>query len=436
MQVDSSQNWRPSTQSRKGPKKGDSLRKYMARWLFDNQIGISSGLIATLFVTHICMARARPYTSRFFNLSYYNSYTGKYAAGHNDFFFISFCIVLFAGIRAAFMKYVLVPLATVSGTTTRKNVTKFSEQGWIFTYYTIFCPLGMYIYYKSPYFLNMEELWTSWPQRELNGLTKAYILAEGAYYVKEIVVLHIQGRRKDYWEMMGHHVVTVGLIYVSYAYHQTRVGHLILMLMDFIDLVLPLAKCLKYLGFTTLCDIMFGVFVVSWLFTRHVFYLLTCWSVYSDIPRLITPACYKGTADQLEGPLPLPNGWSHLLEPFRDLAGTVCFNNNMMFGFLCFLLFIQILQIMWSISIFRIVVRVLQGNNAEDVRSDMEDEEEEQQEKILDYNEAKPLEEEEFGGENIVLTERDRRTSIKGTTTGVSFPGQNRRKQFLNRMRM
>lgn len=88
----------------------------------------------------------------------------------------------------------------------------------------------------------MEELWTSWPQRELNGLTKAYILAEGAYYVKEIVVLHIQGRRKDYWEMMGHHVVTVGLIYVSYAYHQTRVGHLILMLMDFIDLVLPVSQ--------------------------------------------------------------------------------------------------------------------------------------------------------------------------------------------------
>ena len=179
---------------------------------------------------------------------------------------------------------------------------------------------------------------------------------------------------------------------------------------------------------------MFGVFVVSWLFTRHVFYLLTCWSVYSDLPRLIIPACYKGTADQLEGPLPLLTGWSHLLEPFGDLAGTVCFNNNMMFGFLYFLLFIQVLQIMWSVSIIRIVIRVLQGNNAEDVRSDMEDEEEEEQQQ--EEHISKLLGKEEVGVENIVLTGRNRRSSIKGTATGVSFRGKNTRKQFLNRMRM
>src|SRR4051794_36490294 len=95
------------------------------------------------------------------------------------------------------------------------------------------------MYIQSPYFLNNSSLWTNWPERELSGLMKTYILAQWSYYIQQIVVLHIEDRRKDHWQMLIHHIVTIALISASYAYHQTRVGHLILVLMDFIDLVFP-----------------------------------------------------------------------------------------------------------------------------------------------------------------------------------------------------
>ncbi|TVY62264.1 Sphingosine N-acyltransferase-like protein FUM18 [Lachnellula suecica] len=377
------------------------------------------------------MSKARPFTSKFFTLSYYNTNTGNYAAGFDDSYFVIFCIVLFTGLRAGLMDYILAPLAKHWGISKKKDITRFSEQGWMLIYYNVLCPLGMHLYYNSPYFLNMAELWTNWPQRELSGLMKAYILAQWSYCIQEVFVINIEDRRKDHWQMLTHHFVTIFLITASYSYHQTRVGSLILMQMDFIDLVLPLAKCLKYLGYTTICDIVFGVFIVSWLLTRHVFYMMTCWSVYSDLPRTITPACYSGTADNLQGPFPAPqHGWSHLLSPFRQPAGTVCWNDNIMSGFLACLLFLQAIMILWSVFIIRVAMRVLSGGSAEDVRSDVEDEEEEE---LLPF-------EEEVGVEDIDLKAWERRMSVKrggvanSTTSGISIPGHSDAKDLLNRI--
>lgn len=151
---------------------------------------------------------------------------------------------------------------------------------------------------------------------------------------------------------------------------------------------LQLAKCLKYVGFTTVCDVIFGVFLFTWFWTRHIFYLMICWSVYSDLPRVIgTPACYRGAAGHLEGPLPAPaKGWSYLLEPLHDPEGMVCFDDFIRTGFLIFLLALEIVICVWSLFIIRVSIRVLKGGSAEDVRSDdergeeMELEEEKEQE--------------------------------------------------------
>ena len=41
------------------------------------------------------------------------------------------------------MEYVLAPLAKLQGITSRKNMTRFSEQAWLLVYYIVFWPLGM-----------------------------------------------------------------------------------------------------------------------------------------------------------------------------------------------------------------------------------------------------------------------------------------------------
>lgn len=168
--------------------------------------------------------------------------------------------------------------------------------------------------------------------------------------------------------------------------------------------------------------------------------MMTCWSIYSDLPRIVAPACYSGTANDLKGPLPVPSGWSHIIDPFFNSSGTVCWDNTIMYGFLGYLLVLQGMMILWSTFIAQVVVRVLQGNGADDVRSDGEDGEEEEVEEADEDEKARlyaaePLEQ-EVGVEDIDLKAWERRSGVKRSTgaSGVSLPGHSDRKELLNRI--
>ncbi|KAJ0158822.1 Sphingosine N-acyltransferase lag1 [Colletotrichum tanaceti] len=414
----------------------DSRRRRLVQWLFDNQINLAFHTIAPLLIAHICVPAARPYTSKFLQLSYYNATTGQYGAGHDDLCFVGFCVVLLIGIRAALMRHALGPLGRHCGISTKKDINRFSEQGWMLVYYGVIWPLGMSLYYRAPYYLDMKELWVDWPQRELGGLMKGYVMVQWAYWVQQVISVNIEARRKDYWEMIVHHAITISLIASCYAYHQTRVGHLILVLMDVIELIFPLAKCLKYVGFTTLCDAIFGVFLLVWVWTRHVFFLMTCWSVYYDLPRSLEQPCFRGAAGEVEGPFSPPaDGWSHILEPFMDPTGTVCMTDDITKGFLIFLLALEVVICVWSLFIVRVTVRVLKGAPAEDVRSDVEvDEEGEEEEEEMEDEEVEAIEE-EVGVESIHLPswqcsvpKKDASPRASGVRTASG------RKELLNRI--
>ncbi|KAF4124347.1 Acyl-CoA-dependent ceramide synthase, partial [Geosmithia morbida] len=396
------------------------------------QTGLALHTVASLLLTHISVPVARPYTSKFLKLSYHNPTTGKYGIGHDDLCLVALCVVLLIGIRAALMRHVLEPLGRHWGISKKKDAARFSEQGSMLAYYSVLWPVGMYLYRKAPYYLDMEELWTDWPQRELDGMMKGYFIVQWAYWVQQVVSVNIEARRKDYWEMIAHHAITISLVAACYAYHQTRVGHLVLVLMDVIELIFPLAKCLKYIGFTTLCDVIFGVFLVVWVLTRHVFYLLTCWSVYYDLPRSLKRPCFRGAAGAIRGPFDPPSeGWSHLLEPFRDPAGTVCMTDGITHGFLVFLLGLEVVICVWSFFIIRVSVRVLKGAPAEDVRSDVEGEEEEK----VEYDEVEAIAE-DVGIESVDLRSRERSAGRKGSSSSrvSGVRTHSGRKELLNRI--
>ena len=95
--------------------------------------------------------------------------------------------------------------------------------------------------YNSDYWLNMKLMWRNWPNREIGGALKWYILVQFAFWLQQIVVVHIEERRKDYAQMFTHHIITCLLLFCSYGYHQTKVGNVILVLMDVVDLFLPVS---------------------------------------------------------------------------------------------------------------------------------------------------------------------------------------------------
>lgn len=139
--------------------------------------------------------------------------------------------------------------------------------------------------------------------------------------------------------------------------------------------------------------------MVSWFVARHIFYLMTCYSIYKDLPEQITWGCYHGPNSNLTGPLPIPDGWGHVLEPFNGSEGTVCFSSSIQWGFLNCLLGLQVLTIFWFFMIINVAIRVVKGDGADDTRSDDERDENELE---TEYEEAQPLEE-EVGVEAIDL---------------------------------
>jgi acyl-CoA-dependent ceramide synthase len=46
--------------------------------------------------------------------------------------------------------------------------------------------------------------------------------------------------------MLAHHFVTTGLIFASYGYHQTKIGNVILCIMDSVDLFFPVSFSLPH----------------------------------------------------------------------------------------------------------------------------------------------------------------------------------------------
>ncbi|KAG6021245.1 hypothetical protein E4U41_002548 [Claviceps citrina] len=413
-------------------RKEDGTWKHFTRWFVRNQISLSANLLALLVLCHALIPKARSHTQKYFQLAYYSERSGEYGIGFEDGYFISFCIVLFTLLRAGFMEYILGPFARMQGVTKKKDQVRFTEQAWLLVYYSVFWTMGMYIYYKSPYFLNMREMWTNWPDRELDGLMKGYVLAQWAFWLQQIIVINIEERRKDHWQMFSHHIITTALISSCYFYCHTRVGNMILVIMDVVDLFLPAAKCLKYAGYNTICDVMFGIFMVAWFLARHVIYMMVCWSIYAHTPEVMSFGCYRGSNDHLVGPEAPPPGVMWLVEPFVSSSGRVCFDYTVRTMFLIPLLALQGITIYWFTMIVRVAMKVIRGDGAEDSRSDDESIEEEDE---YVYEEAEPLEE-EVDADEIDLRSWERRTGVKrqATSSGVSLPGHSDRKELLGRI--
>lgn len=416
-------------------RKGDGPSKQLARWFVENQIGFSFNLLALLFCAHYLLPRSQAYTSKFFTLQNYNERTSKYGAGFDDIYFVFLVVVILTGLRAATMEYVLAPYAKYMGLPKKKEVTRFSEQAWLVMYCVVFWSLGFYLYYTSPAWLNMKELWTNWPDRELGGLSKFYQLAQLGFWLQQVFIIHIEERRKDHWQMLGHHFITIALIIGSYRYHLTAVGNLILVLFDIGDILLSGSKCLKYLGFSNACDVGFGLFMLTWFVARHVLFNMVCWSIYKDIPETIVYGCFKGSQNELEGPFEQPEGWGFYFEPFLKSDGIVCHKKEIIMCFLGLLVTLQAVCIVWFAMIVNVAIRVLKGAGADDVRSDDEGDEYEEEDEFV-YEEAQPLEE-EVGVEELDLKNWERRTGVKravSSATGVSLPGHSDRKELLGRI--
>ncbi|KAJ8593301.1 longevity assurance proteins LAG1/LAC1 [Rhizopogon salebrosus TDB-379] len=228
-----------------------------------------------------------------------------------------------------------------------RSVLRFAEQGWSAIYYTLQWSFGFYIHRNLPTrALNPTELWLDYPHFPLAGPLKVYYLTQTAFYLHQILILNAEARRKDHVQMMTHHVITIILMVASYWCSYTRVGCLIMVLMDWNDIFLPIAKMFRYIGLYTLCDFTFTWFLLSWFVARHVLFIIVILSAWFDGPRLIKVRWVPELG--------------HYYSP-------VTYNT-----FVYLLVALQIIQMVWFGMICRVAWRVISGQGASDDRSDDE----------------------------------------------------------------
>lgn len=102
-------------------------------------------------------------------------------------------------------------------------------------------------------------------------------------------------KRKDFWQMFVHHIITLILCATSWICNLHRIGSLVLLVHDCADIFLEAAKITKYAQYQKVCDAIFAVFFVVWIVTRLGCYPRIIYSSSIEAPALLKimfPAYY------------------------------------------------------------------------------------------------------------------------------------------------
>ena len=115
-----------------------------------------------------------------------------------------------------------------------------------------------------------KEYWNNYPKHEMSDDLYWYYTIELGFYLSLLVSQFFDTKRKDFWQMFLHHIVTICLLVFSYVCNFTRVGSFILLLHDCVDPWLELGKLGLYCRSETFSNISFSIFTIVWFITRIV----------------------------------------------------------------------------------------------------------------------------------------------------------------------
>lgn len=242
--------------SSKSAESPESLAEMLRRGIVNHQLGLSVNLVLFVCLSWLLFPSLRHRMEAFLFLSY-RSESGLHSQGPEDLQLVVSFIVVFTAIRAFALDYVLTPAASILGIRRQKPKIRFAEQGFLLIYYCVYWTWGVYLLIRdTPSSLLSTKLdvenflisfWTGYPRLYLDAGMKLYYLSQLAFWAQQIIVIHLEEKRKDHYQMLTHHFVTVALISTSYGFRQCRVGNAVLVCMDVVDLIFPVSLVARHL---------------------------------------------------------------------------------------------------------------------------------------------------------------------------------------------
>jgi very-long-chain ceramide synthase len=175
----------------------------------------------------------------------------QYAKGPSDLLFIMFSALLLTFIRQSLTTLVFFPLALHFSITSPSKRFRFVEQSYQGLYWFLSSLYAMALIYHSPLWttsLNIN-MYSTYPNHTLSHAFKFYYLFQASYWVQQavVVVFKIEKPRKDYWQLVGHHCVTLMLIGLSYRFHFTYMGLAVFVTHDLSDCLFAVSSTLLHI---------------------------------------------------------------------------------------------------------------------------------------------------------------------------------------------
>ena len=142
------------------------------------------------------------------------------------------------------MQRVIRPIAVSCKIRKRAKQYRFMEQFYTAVYFAFFGPLGLYVMSRTPvWYFNIPGMYEGFPHRAHDAWFKAYYLLQAAYWLQQwlVLLLELEAPRKDYKELVLHHIVTLSLIGLSYRFHFTYMGVAVYVTHDISDFFLAVS---------------------------------------------------------------------------------------------------------------------------------------------------------------------------------------------------
>lgn len=152
------------------------------------------------------------------------------------------------------------------------TLVKWREACWKLLTYSGLSLYGAFVVVSEPWLMNTRLLWEDWPaQNHTFALRLWYALEFGLYAYGLVDLLVWEAVRNDYYAMILHHVSTLALVFGSFWFGFLRIGCLVLLINDFVDLWFEGAKIANYAKAERTSTWFYMAFAVTWLLLRQIY---------------------------------------------------------------------------------------------------------------------------------------------------------------------
>lgn len=162
--------------------------------------------------------------------------------------------------------------------------SKYFENLWYVFWHTTVSMRALHLFSVAKWRALLETgrferaFFLNWAEHRMEREEQEYYLWQLAFWVSALVYLGIENRRSDFQQMVVHHLATIALVTFSYGWNYWRIGLVVLLLHDCVDIFLYATKASKEMRLLPriVTELLFLLFTLLFLVLRLLLFPYVC----------------------------------------------------------------------------------------------------------------------------------------------------------------